>query len=692
MVRSIAQLAWLPEPPEDFTKRCRAFGAADGPAGATLRFLSGHGMNMAQAGSLSQAIARRRDAGADFAPMAAFRLGILSASTVDILTDCIPAAAARHGVVTELIVPPYDQVMQQALDPGSYLNTAGVDAVLLILDHRWLQLDRPRFGAATEQVGAALERLEAVVNGLRRNGGAPAIIPTVANPPTPLFGSYERRVSGSVRSMVEEINRLIVDLAERTQSYVLDTGALAEAIGTELWFDPVQWNAYKLPFSSEAAPAYSDWVGRLLGAIRGKARKCLVLDLDNTLWGGVIGDDGLEGIKIGQGSAVGEAHLSVQQMALDLRDRGVILAVSSKNDDATARRAFREHPDMALREPHISVFQANWSDKAANLEAIARSLNIGVDALVFLDDNPAERANLRAALPEVAIPELPNEPGLFVGRVLSAGYFESVGFTDEDGLRAASYAADAQRAEIMETSRDLGDYLLSLKMKMHVAPFESQGRKQIAQLIGKTNQFNLTATRRHGEADVARFEADPDVYTLQVRLEDKFGDMGMIAVVVCSRVEATGGVDWDIDTWLMSCRVLGRKVEEAMVAEVARAARAMDVRRLIGTTCIPHTPRPAWSRTTTRSSASGWLKRRRRASEPSSWIWRISSRRTVGSRVPVIHLLENRSPAAGHLFGSSGCNPIRVAPWIRMAEGSGFEVQLTSGYDSGLIRDPFHKA
>ncbi|MEP6966697.1 MAG: HAD-IIIC family phosphatase [Pseudomonadota bacterium] len=581
MSQALIQLPWLPEAPEDFTKQCREFGSTEGPAGAMLQFLAGHRMSLAQAGSLSRAIAKRRRAGADFAPLAEFSLSVLTSSTIDILIDYIPAAAARHGVVTRLIVTPYDQVVQQALDPMSEVNAAKADAVLLVVDHRWLQIDRPRLGDGADQVSGAIRRLDDVVKALRQNGGGPAIIQTIAVPPTALFGSFERRVSGSVRSMVEEINRLIVDLADRTQSYILDAAALAERVGTDLWFDPVQWAAYKLPFSSEVAPAYADLVGRLLGAIRGKARKCLVMDLDNTLWGGVVGDDGLEGIKIGQGSVVGEAHLGVQQMALDLRERGVILAVSSKNDDDVARRPFQEHPDMALKEQHISVFQANWLDKASNLEAIARSLNIGIDALVLLDDNPAERAQLRAALPAIAVPELPNEPSLFVSYLLAAGYFETIGFTAEDRLRAGSYKADAERAAVMATTRDLGDYLQSLGMTMRATPFDLQGRKRIAQLIGKTNQFNLT-TRRHSEAEVARFEADPDAFTLQVRLEDKFGDLGMIGVVICTADKYNDRSDWHIDTWLMSCRVLGRKVEEAMLGEIARGAMAKGVKRLVG--------------------------------------------------------------------------------------------------------------
>jgi FkbH-like protein len=264
---------------------------------------------------------------------------------------------------------------------------------------------------------------------------------------------------------------------------------------------------------------------------------------------------------------------------LELRERGIVLAVSSKNTDAVARRPFREHPEMLLREEHFAVFQANWLDKPANLEAIAKALNIGLDALVMLDDNPAERAQIRAALPMVAVPELPRDPSWFAWYLMAAGYFETVAYSSEDAGRADSYASDARRAEVMTGARDLGDYLGSLEMRIRFAPFDAKGRQRIAQLINKTNQFNLT-TRRYSEADVEEMEKSDSAFTLQVRLEDKFGDLGMIGVVIC---RADGGDRWDIDTWLMSCRVLGRRVEEAMLAEVVREARRYGIRQLIGT-------------------------------------------------------------------------------------------------------------
>ena len=233
---------------------------------------------------------------------------------------------------------------------------------------------------------------------------------------------------------------------------------------------------------------------------------------------------------------------------------------------------------MALKEAHIAVFMANWQDKASNLEAIAKALDIGVDALVLLDDNPAERAQVRGVLPMVGVPELPRDPALYPRALLAGGYFEAAAFTGDDRMRAEQYQSNAKRAQLQGSVRDLDAYLRSLEMVVHFAPFDAVGRPRITQLINKTNQFNLT-TRRYTEAEVTAMEADSSCFTLQVRLRDTFGDNGMISEVVCRTIDPT---TWDIDVWLMSCRVLGRGVEKVTLNEVVKHARAAGVATLRG--------------------------------------------------------------------------------------------------------------
>jgi FkbH-like protein len=576
---SIVDLPWLPEAPVDFSARCKEVVKSGKDVGNQIYGLAGYRLNARQSLSVARALEQCRRENFELNPLSDFRLGVLANGTVDLVIDCLPAACARHGVALQTVSAPFDQVDQQALDPASTINTAQLDAVLVAVDHHWFSLDGIDFAQEPDQrIAGAIDRLRSVVEGLRQHGGAPAILQTVPVPPYSVFGSYDRRVSGSVRSLIDQCNRAIIALADKTGSYLLDTATLAERVGIDRWFDPLQWVSYKFPFSADCCPIYADTVGRLLSAIRGKARKCLVLDLDNTVWGGVIGDDGLEGILIGQGNARGEAFLSVQRLALQLRDRGVFLAVCSKNDDAVARGPFKEHADMLLREEHISVFQANWIDKPSNLESIAKALNIGLDALVFLDDNPAERAQMRSALPMVAIPELPEDPSWYAWILSAAGYFEAVTFSAEDRFRVEAVASDARREEVLATSRNLGDYLSSLNMVISQAPFDAVGRQRITQLINKTNQFNLT-TKRYTEAEIAAAEADPTVFTLQVRLKDKFGDLGMIGVVIGRPSDPH---TWELDTWLMSCRVLGRGVEQAMLSKVVAEAKRQGIRRLVG--------------------------------------------------------------------------------------------------------------
>jgi FkbH-like protein len=350
-------------------------------------------------------------------------------------------------------------------------------------------------------------------------------------------------------------------------------------VGLADWHDPQLWNLGKFSFSDELIPLYGDHVARTVAALRGKTGKVLVLDLDNTVWGGVIGDDGLEGIKVAQGDARGEAHLAVQRLALNLRQRGIVLAVSSKNTDAVAREPFEKHPEMLLKLEHIAVFQANWNDKATNLQAIAEELSLGLDSLVFLDDNPVERGLVRKLLPQVAVPELPEDPAWYARTLAAGGYFEAVVFAGEDLKRAGFYQDNARRANLQKQAGGVDAYLASLEMTITFQPFDGTGRARIVQLINKSNQYNLT-TRRYTDPEVAEAENDPAVFTLQVRLADMFGDNGMISVLICRPAEARV---WEIDTWLMSCRVLGRKVENMVLREVLRHAREAGIEKMVGT-------------------------------------------------------------------------------------------------------------
>jgi FkbH-like protein len=388
----------------------------------------------------------------------------------------------------------------------------------------------------------------------------------------PLFGSYDRLVPAAPSRLTARLNDLLARAAARENVMLLDVAQASARDGIDAWFDVARWLQGKMEIAPQAAPLYGDLVARIVAAQRGLSKKCLVLDLDNTLWGGVIGDDGLEGIVLGEGSAAGEAHLALQRYALQLRGRGVILAICSKNDAGIAEAAFRDHPEMLLRWTDVAAFVANWEDKAANLKTIAERLNIGLDSLVFVDDNPAERARVRASLPMVAVPELPEDAAQYVHCLANAGYFESVSFTADDSQRAAQYAANAEREALLGTSESMDDFLRGLRMSVVFGAVKAVDLARATQLINKTNQFNPT-TRRYLAEEVAAIAAAPGAVTLQFRLLDRFGDNGLVSALLL-RPDPEQSDVMEIDTWVMSCRVFGRELEfEAMNIAVETARR-----------------------------------------------------------------------------------------------------------------------
>ncbi len=577
-VFSLIDLPWLPRPTPEFRAQLQAVRSdseSDWVQG--LRTLASQALNINQALSLSRTLQQLR-ADRPAKGLATFRLGLVSNATVDLLKPMLEVAALRHGLALEMCAADFGQGMQEALDPDSRINQFRPDAVLLAFDHRGL----PFRSTTTDRwpphdADAALEAVHQMCGGFRRHAGSVSLVQTLPAPPHLLFGSLDASLNGSLRAAISRFNAALTVDVPKQGDLLVDVEWLAQSVGLDHWYDDRHWYLARMPFAQRALGLYADFVARIPAAMRGKARKCLVLDLDNTLWGGVIGDDGLEGIALNPGDALGEAYRAVQTAASDLRGRGVVLAVCSKNDEATARIPFRSHPGMVLKEEDIAVFVANWMDKATNLERIADQLELGLDALVLLDDNPAERALVRQALPQVAVPELGEDPTTYARALLAAGYFESTALTDEDLVRAEQYKGNVQRAQSLEAARDLDDFLASLEMQIGFSPFNATGRKRTTQLINKTNQFNLT-TRRYTQAQVATFEESEDHYTLQVTVQDRFGDNGMVSVVICEKA----GDEWRIDSWLMSCRVLNRRIEEAICNRMAADARSAGARRLVG--------------------------------------------------------------------------------------------------------------
>ena len=567
-------LTWLPRPPEDFIKR-----VSEASNGSQLRELAKYALDDNQLKQLAKKVHCLQLDQTNLEPLISLSLGIISNATTQMVAPTLVGSALRFGIALTVIQSEYNQIAQIAFSPDSTFPGDSVDFILVSIDYRGLPI-APTPGdliSAERNVQECISYIKSIIEALQAKTGAKIIIQNIVSSGESIFGNYEARLPGTGTWIITQINFRINEF-DAKDIFVLDLVGLASNLGIADWHDPTLWNLAKLPFAPKFNPIYSDIVCRILAAKLGRSRRCLIMDLDNTLWGGVIGDDGVNGILIGNGDPTAEAHLNIQRTARELRDRGVVLAISSKNEDATARQPFKEHPDMLLREEHIAVFQANWTDKATNIRAIAEELSLGLESMVFLDDNPAERLQVRRELPDVAVPELPEDPALYARTLIAAGYFEAITLSEEDRKRASFYEDNAKRTQILRQSSDIGAYLKSLNMEITFSPFNSLGRTRITQLISKSNQFNLT-TKRYDEAEVHALEINDDYFTRQIRLKDVFGDNGMISVIICRKYLS----EWEIDTWLMSCRVLGRQVELAALQDIVFNAKRNGINRIVGT-------------------------------------------------------------------------------------------------------------
>jgi FkbH-like protein len=509
------------------------------------------------------------------------KLAILSSCTTTHLHASLRMACLRRRFVAEIYECEYGQYWQELVDKKSGLYSFRPNFLLFVLDGHHLTVEigvGDDAATAASTVSGLMTRLRHCWSMARESFGCQVLqqIPLQVHPP--LLGSNERRFPGSKRAVLRQIQEQLRVMADMDGVDIVAADERAEIEGLASWYDMGLWHRSKQEVSAARAPVYGDLVARVIAARLGATSKCLVLDLDNTIWGGVVGDDGLEGLSLGQGSALGEAFTAFQQFALALSRRGVILAVCSKNDEANALEPFERHPEMVLKRDNVACFVANWSDKATNIKAIAEELNIGLDSLVFADDNPFERSLVRQELPMVAVPELGDDPTHYPRIIADAGYFEGVAVTDEDRERSGHYQSNRGREALKAASTDLATYLRGLEMRLRWSRFNRPGLTRIVQLINKTNQFNLT-TRRYMEEEVVEVMSNPSAFGLQLRLIDRFGDNGIISIIIG---RMSGDNDCLIDTWLMSCRVLGRQVEPATLNLVAQQAKRLGAERLVG--------------------------------------------------------------------------------------------------------------
>jgi FkbH-like protein len=493
------------------------------------------------------------------------KVAVLGSYTTSQLAALLPVAAARTGVAAEVYECGYGQYQQEILDPSSGLYRFAPDVVVLAVHASEARLpavsDDPEADVARE-----VARWTSLWETIATRSGARMVQHTFAVPPEVPLGHLTTRVPGSRAAMLAAVNAEL-GRAAADQVALVDCDRLAAEVGKRRWFDARYWNRAKQAVALDCVSILARHTAAVIGAQLGVSRKCLVLDLDNTLWGGVLGEEGLAGIALGDGP-IGEAFTAFQEYILELKSKGVILAVCSKNNEADVREVFENHVNMRIKLDDIAAFSASWDDKPAQLRAIAANLGIGMDSLVFVDDNPVEREVVRQLAPGVDVIEMPADPHAYVRALAGYPYFESVALTSEDAARTAQYRARADAARAAAAATSLDDFHRDLEMVAAVVPLDDLTQPRVVQLIGKTNQFNLTG-RRRGDAEVAALAADPATTVLCLRLADRFTDHGLVGVVIAVQ----RGTVLDIDTWLMSCRVIGRTLEDETAAVLVGEAR-----------------------------------------------------------------------------------------------------------------------
>jgi FkbH-like protein len=511
---------------------------------------------------------------------ALIKLALLADCATQQLALLLRGILSEAGFRAEIFEGAFDAIELETRAPDSELYRFGADAVIILQCAQALRAAHSHgsirsAGFTAEQAA----RLVGTWDAIQANCNATIVQSTFAIPVESHFGNFDLKVPTSLRSTTLELNACIAAAARgRTGVLLHDVEAMASWIGRGVFLDDRAWDLWKAPCSLEYLPRIAKNVVDIVLAVRGRAVKCVVTDLDNTLWGGVIGDDGLEGIALGGHDAgIGESFVRLQLFLKQLRERGILLAVCSKNDEANALSPFLNHPDMVLKRDDISVFVADWNDKAAGIERIRRELNIGLDSMVFLDDNPFERNLVRELLPDVIVPELPEDPSNIVAFLSQLNLFETSIFSDEDVQRTALYRREAQRRDAAAGCASVQDYLRSLDMQMTLARFDRFHLPRIAQLMQRSNQFNL-CTRRLTEPECEALMNDETFLPLYATLTDRFGDHGLISVVVLERSADA----LMIRDWLMSCRVLTRGVEQFIMSHVVGAAVKLGLRRVVG--------------------------------------------------------------------------------------------------------------
>lgn len=519
----------------------------------------------------------KRNLKKDLTSLTTIKVALLGDTATQFLAIAIRGIAVERGYNIELFEADYNQIERQFLDKSSELYKFNADYVIVFQStHKLLsKYNKQSIETQNTIVNERIEFIKVMCNSLQSRFiyfNYPEIDDTV-------FGSYANKIENSFTYQVRKLNFELMGLSQQYHNlFICDLAALQNKLGRDLLFDPSIYVSTEMTLSLDAVPYVASRTVDIICAVQGNIKKCLILDLDNTLWGGVIGDDGIENIQLGHGLGIGKAFSEFQQWILKLKNRGIIIAVCSKNNEATAKEPFEKHPEMVLHLEDIAVFMANWENKADNIRKIQSILNIGFDSMVFLDDNPFERNIVRQNIPSITVPELPEDPGEYLEYLYGLNLFETVSYSNADAERTKQYQIETQRAELQISFTNEADFLKSLDMVSEVRPFDNFNIPRVAQLSQRSNQFNLR-TIRYTEAEIESISHNNRFQNFTFTLSDKFGDNGLICVIILEKVENN---TLFINTWFMSCRVLKRGMENFTLNTIVNYAKANGFKQIKG--------------------------------------------------------------------------------------------------------------
>ena len=516
----------------------------------------------------------------DFTNLSVIKIALLGDNATQLLNQALRGYGYALGINFEIWESDYDQIYQTVSDEHSPLYSSPPDYVIIFQSSKKLlsgfyKKNTEQKKKFAEDQAKFSEKIIDIINSRIKCTIIYLNFPEINDA---VFGNFSNKLDISFLYQLRLLNVELMKLAVRKKNVNIgDLSTIQNTIGSKTAVSEKFYITTDNVLDIDVLPAVAKSIADIILAYLGRFKKCLVLDLDNTMWGGIIGDDGMEGIQIGD-LGIGKAFTKFQQWIKQLKKRGIILTVCSKNTEHLAKEPFEKHPDMVLRLEDIAVFVANWQNKADNIRYIQSILNIGFDSMVFLDDSPFEREMVKKEIPGITVPELPEDPAEYLPFLYEQNLFETTSFTEEDSKRNDQYREEAERTVLQEAYTNEDDFLQSLEMKALIGPVNSFTLPRAAQLTQRSNQFNLR-TIRYSEDQVKAVVEDQDKFTLTVTLQDKFGDYGLISLVITEKKNMT---DMFIDTWIMSCRVLKRNVEQLVLNEIVTLAKKHNCRRIIG--------------------------------------------------------------------------------------------------------------